>query len=492
MACPTAFALPPRRSSTWLALDAASRSTSSRSPTSSSVASADALARAYDLIVFAGPPRVRHRRASTTSSRASATAVATSCSCPRTTSSGESTVEDDVDRRRPSRWRDLGRPEAALVGVQYVGESARRRVGRGSSARRRRARGSSPERACVSGRRSRAAASRSTRSRPARRAASRSLAEIPNLFGPGMTAQMTYYETPCRRTRVRRGCVPPHPAVDVGLRSSWRMLENLWARTGDAMTSTAASVAGAVAVGCSPSPARRAPALPPALVCKLPRDSNRAASADRAARPDRPSAPVPGDLGSRHARSARAPGASSTRLVDAPRPRQLAERARPPSAPGTTRASRPRKSGDRSVFFFHAERRRGAARADRSSTSRGRRRSSTRTRPAGRSSSSARCGARATARSGRRRPAPILRWHSHVVCKEGKKRGLKPLAGGRCPPGARLTQGASEMLHVWFTGDLRSAFAITRPKPELCSAGLLPPRLLRALVAGSSITSQPK
>jgi hypothetical protein len=69
---------------------------------------------------------------------------------------------------------------------------------------------------------------------------------------------------------------------------------------------------------------------------------------------------------------------------------------------------------------------------------------------------------------------PILRWHSHVVCKAGRKRGLKPPAGGACPPGSRLTQGASEMLHVWFTKDLRSAFAISAPKPELCRDGYLP------------------
>jgi len=30
------------------------------------------------------------------------------------------------------------------------------------------------------------------------------------------------------------------------------------------------------------------------------------------------------------------------------------------------------------------------------------------------------------------------------------------------------------MLHVWFTGELRSAFAIRAPEPELCAAGLLP------------------
>ena len=69
---------------------------------------------------------------------------------------------------------------------------------------------------------------------------------------------------------------------------------------------------------------------------------------------------------------------------------------------------------------------------------------------------------------------PIMRWHSHVVCKEGSKRGLKPLAGGKCPPGARLQQGASEMLHVWFTGDLRSAFAITAPRARAVRPGLLP------------------
>jgi hypothetical protein len=69
---------------------------------------------------------------------------------------------------------------------------------------------------------------------------------------------------------------------------------------------------------------------------------------------------------------------------------------------------------------------------------------------------------------------PILRWHSHVVCKRGDRRGLKPPASGKCPPGSRLTQGTSEMLHVWFTRDLRSAFAIRAPEPELCAAGLLP------------------
>ena len=134
--------------------------------------------------------------------------------------------------------------------------------------------------------------------------------------------------------------------------------------------------------------------------------------------------------------------------------------------------SRARKSGDSSVFFFHAERHeepRGRSIFDF-------------TRPKALIYANAPgrplvlVGAMWSTRDGEVGPTPagaILRWHSHVVCKEGKKRGLKPPASGRCPPGSRLTQGASEMLHVWFTRDLRSAFAIGAPRPELCRDGYL-------------------
>lgn len=68
---------------------------------------------------------------------------------------------------------------------------------------------------------------------------------------------------------------------------------------------------------------------------------------------------------------------------------------------------------------------------------------------------------------------PITRWHTHAVCARGDRRGLSPRADGSCPRGTKLRQG-SEMLHVWFTRDLRSAFAIHAPMPELCGAGLVP------------------
>jgi hypothetical protein len=67
---------------------------------------------------------------------------------------------------------------------------------------------------------------------------------------------------------------------------------------------------------------------------------------------------------------------------------------------------------------------------------------------------------------------PITRWHRHEVCARRGKRGLKPLPSGSCPAGAKLREG-SEMLHLWFTKDLRSAFAVHGPVPELCKAGLL-------------------
>jgi hypothetical protein len=68
---------------------------------------------------------------------------------------------------------------------------------------------------------------------------------------------------------------------------------------------------------------------------------------------------------------------------------------------------------------------------------------------------------------------PIARWHFHRVCARGNLRGLKPRADGTCPSGETLREG-SEMLHVWFTDDQRSAYAIHAPEPELCTAHLLP------------------
>jgi hypothetical protein len=70
---------------------------------------------------------------------------------------------------------------------------------------------------------------------------------------------------------------------------------------------------------------------------------------------------------------------------------------------------------------------------------------------------------------------PITRWHWHRVCAKPGQRGLTPGPDGKCPRGASMRNG-SEMMHIWFTGDLRSAFAIHAPVPELCRDGLIPRR----------------
>jgi hypothetical protein len=213
------------------------------------------------------------------------------------------------------------------------------------------------------------------------------------------------------------------------------------------------------------------PAPPPALVCKLPRGS--AGLLPPTARHG-----IIGHLRQYPIVSLATPRqrARAQRVLD-----QLVAAARAGGwhdVRAATRAgydtrSRPRKPGDARVFFFHAERHEE---------------------PRGRSIFDFRrpkaliyanapgralvlVGAMWSTRDGEVGPTPagpILRWHSHVVCKQGKKRGLKPPPSGICPPGSRLTQGASEMLHVWFTKDLRSAFAISAPRPELCRDGYFP------------------
>lgn len=141
--------------------------------------------------------------------------------------------------------------------------------------------------------------------------------------------------------------------------------------------------------------------------------------------------------------------------------------------------TRPRRPGDQAVYFFHAERRQQRRKGSIFDVAR----------PKALIYANAPgrplilVGAMWSTRDGELGPTPagpILRWHSHIVCKEGKKRGLKPPASGECPAGSQLRQGTSEMLHVWFTGELRSAYAIRAPEPELCAAGFLPSRRCRS------------
>ena len=93
-------------------------------------------------------------------------------------------------------WRDLGRPEAALIGVQYLANDEG--IHRGPWIVRHAE--SLPWLFADSGLRDgmtfASAGIEIDRTAAVSPKDVKVLAEIPNLFGPGYTAQMTYYETP--------------------------------------------------------------------------------------------------------------------------------------------------------------------------------------------------------------------------------------------------------------------------------------------------------
>lgn len=147
--------------------------------------------------------------------------------------------------------------------------------------------------------------------------------------------------------------------------------------------------------------------------------------------------------------------------------------ARRAKAAGFDTHTAPRAAGDRSVHYLHAEHRRYSA--DRVDLDPQRPESLIYANAPGRPL--VLVGVMFSVRRGvlgRTPGGPITRWHRHNVCTKSGKRGLDPLPDGSCPRGARLIQG-SEMMHLWFTPDLRSAYAIHAPGPELCAAHLLAP-----------------
>ena len=101
-------------------------------------------------------------------------------------------------------WRTEGRPEARLIGAQYRANDDGTRQG---AVHRRRGRGGAvavrqdgPRRpARRSARRSAATGSRSTRATPDSPPGTVVLARVTDLFGPGLSGEMTYYETPAGR-----------------------------------------------------------------------------------------------------------------------------------------------------------------------------------------------------------------------------------------------------------------------------------------------------
>jgi len=200
--------------------------------------SGDALARAYELIVFSG----HHEYV----------AAAEYDAIERYRDLGGNLmflsannffyrVVRDGDRlTRTGKWRDAGRPEAALIGVQYIGNDAGEHRApytlRTSAATRWVFAGTG----LGVGSKFASFGIEIDHTSPASPPDTRVIAEIPNLLGPGMTAQMTYYET-ARGARVFAA-----GAFTLGGAALWpdasRVLENLWERLADERPAAAARV----------------------------------------------------------------------------------------------------------------------------------------------------------------------------------------------------------------------------------------------------------
>ena len=130
---------------------------------------------------------------------------------------------------KTKQWRDLGRPEAALIGVQYRAND--RGTHRGPWIVRR-----TEDAAWVfAGTGLRAGGAFSSggieidRTTPASPRTVRVLAEIPDLLGPGLTAQMTYYET-ARGARVFAAGAFTLAGALGRQRAVGAVVENIWAR----------------------------------------------------------------------------------------------------------------------------------------------------------------------------------------------------------------------------------------------------------------------
>ena len=132
--------------------------------------------------------------------------------------------------RRTRRWRDLGRPESGLIGVQYRGNDdgrvQRPYVLRATEAAPWLFAGTDLSNGAPFGQELGGYGIEIDATTPSSPPGTLVLAEIPDLFGPGYTAQMTYYETPAGARVFAAGAIdfggtPLIPTVS-------RLLENLW------------------------------------------------------------------------------------------------------------------------------------------------------------------------------------------------------------------------------------------------------------------------
>jgi hypothetical protein len=190
------------------------------------VASGDELARRYDLVVFPGHEEYVTRHEYDVIERyrdvgGNLAFLAANNLYRRVDRVGQTLV-------RRATWRDLGRPESSVVGVQYIGSNnGTRQTGytvTGASQEPWAFAATGLSDGAVFGRYGIEIDARTTASPPGTHV----LAHIPNLLGGGRSAEMTYYETPAGAKVFAAGVINfgaslGQPAVD-------QLLANVWGR----------------------------------------------------------------------------------------------------------------------------------------------------------------------------------------------------------------------------------------------------------------------
>ncbi|MDX6517845.1 MAG: hypothetical protein QOF50_691 [Gaiellaceae bacterium] len=190
------------------------------------VGSGDALARAYDLVVFPGHEEYVTRHVYDVVRRyrdlgGNLAFLAANNFFREVTRRGERIV-------RGRLWRDLGRPEAGLVGVQYVGSNHGERqapfVVTGTASAPWAFGGTGLADGSGFGRYGIEIDART----PATPPGTILLARIPDVLGPGRTAEMTYYENAAGAKVFAAGAL--NFAASLNDPQVARLVENVWAR----------------------------------------------------------------------------------------------------------------------------------------------------------------------------------------------------------------------------------------------------------------------
>jgi hypothetical protein len=177
---------------------------------------------------------------------------------------------------RVGRWRDVGRPEAALVGVQYVkndeGEHRGAWIMRPAGAAHWAfaGTGTSP------GSQFSNAGIEIDKTSPSSPRGTKVLAEIPDLLGPRLTAQMTYYEHPSGAKVFAAGAFTL--AGSVRQPPVRRLLSNLWDRFAEDRTAVGFFTHDEALEGKQP---RLQPSKRPSVLASFPRESYQAGETAR-------------------------------------------------------------------------------------------------------------------------------------------------------------------------------------------------------------------